>query len=185
MRPTDRPLSLRGNSTPVPLAPEPPALVTLAFDDNKHASLLFGLYDQNLAKVERKLGVVANALGNQVTIKGPPEACEQARRSPGNPVRPRQARPERGAGRCRRGNRGARAAGLAVPQCRYSAHPFRADQHAPARHRARPQRGAGSLYPLPEAPRARVSPKGRPEPARPGSRSAMPSRCSSRASSSG
>jgi phosphate starvation-inducible PhoH-like protein len=53
--------------------------VTLAFDDNKHASVLFGLYDQNLAKVERKLGVVANALGNQVTIKGPPEACEQAR----------------------------------------------------------------------------------------------------------
>ncbi|QAY94988.1 phosphate starvation-inducible protein PhoH [Methylovirgula ligni] len=79
MRPTDRSLSLRGNSPPVPLAPEPPALVTLAFDDNKHASLLFGLYDQNLAKVERKLGVVANALGNQVTIKGPPEACEQAR----------------------------------------------------------------------------------------------------------
>jgi phosphate starvation-inducible protein PhoH and related proteins len=63
----------------VPLASEPPAHVTLAFDDNKHASVLFGLYDQNLAKVERKLGVVANALGNQVTIKGPAEACEQAR----------------------------------------------------------------------------------------------------------
>jgi phosphate starvation-inducible PhoH-like protein len=61
------------------LAPEALSQVTLAFDDNKHASMLFGLYDQNLAKVERKLGVVANALGNQVTIKGPPEACEQAR----------------------------------------------------------------------------------------------------------
>ncbi|MEJ0050480.1 MAG: PhoH family protein [Methylovirgula sp.] len=72
-------MSLRSDSSPVPLAPEPPAQVTLAFDDNKHASVLFGLYDQNLAKVERKLGVVANALGNQVTIKGPPEACEQAR----------------------------------------------------------------------------------------------------------
>ena len=72
-------MSLRGDSTPVPLAPEAPAQVTLAFDDNKHASLLFGLYDQNLAKVERKLGVVANALGNQVTIKGPADACEQAR----------------------------------------------------------------------------------------------------------
>ena len=79
MRPSDRSMSLRSNSSPVPLAPEPPAQVTLAFDDNKHASVLFGLYDQNLAKVERKLGVVANALGNQVTIKGPPEACEQAR----------------------------------------------------------------------------------------------------------
>jgi phosphate starvation-inducible PhoH-like protein len=79
LRPSDRSMSLRSDSSPVPLAPELPAQVTLAFDDNKHASVLFGLYDQNLAKVERKLGVVANALGNQVTIKGPPEACEQAR----------------------------------------------------------------------------------------------------------
>lgn len=79
MRPSDRSMSLRSNSSPVPLAPELPAQVTLAFDDNKHASVLFGLYDQNLAKVERKLGVVANALGNQVTIKGPADACEQAR----------------------------------------------------------------------------------------------------------
>jgi phosphate starvation-inducible protein PhoH and related proteins len=55
------------------------AEITLAFDDNRHASLLFGLYDQNLAKLERRLGILANALGNQVTIKGPPEACEQAR----------------------------------------------------------------------------------------------------------
>jgi phosphate starvation-inducible PhoH-like protein len=61
------------------IASETPAEITLAFDDNRHASLLFGLYDQNLAKVERRLGVLANALGNQVTIKGPPEACEQAR----------------------------------------------------------------------------------------------------------
>jgi phosphate starvation-inducible protein PhoH and related proteins len=79
LRPSDRSMSLRSDSSPVPLAPELPAQVTLAFDDNKHASVLFGLYDQNLAKVERKLGVVANALGNQVTIKGPAEACEQAR----------------------------------------------------------------------------------------------------------
>jgi phosphate starvation-inducible PhoH-like protein len=53
--------------------------ITLAFDDNRHASILFGQYDQNLAKVERRLGVFANAIGNHVTIKGPPEACEQAR----------------------------------------------------------------------------------------------------------
>jgi phosphate starvation-inducible PhoH-like protein len=79
LRPSDRSMSLRSDSSPVPLAPELPAQVTLAFDDNKLASVLFGLYDQNLAKVERKLGVVANALGNQVTIKGPAEACEQAR----------------------------------------------------------------------------------------------------------
>jgi phosphate starvation-inducible protein PhoH and related proteins len=53
--------------------------VTLAFDDNRHASLVFGQYDQNLAKLERRLGVVANANGNHVTIRGPAEACEQAR----------------------------------------------------------------------------------------------------------
>jgi phosphate starvation-inducible protein PhoH and related proteins len=54
--------------------------ITLAFDDNRHASVLFGQYDQNLAKVERRLGVLANANGNHVTLKGPTEACEQARR---------------------------------------------------------------------------------------------------------
>jgi phosphate starvation-inducible PhoH-like protein len=55
------------------------AEVTLAFDDNRHASLVFGQYDQNLAKIERRLGVVANANGNHVTVKGPAEACEHAR----------------------------------------------------------------------------------------------------------
>jgi phosphate starvation-inducible protein PhoH and related proteins len=54
-------------------------VVTLAFDDNRHASLVFGQYDQNLAKLERRLGVVANANGNHVTVKGPAEACEHAR----------------------------------------------------------------------------------------------------------
>lgn len=53
--------------------------ITLAFDDNRHASLVFGQYDQNLAKLERRLGVIANANGNHVTIKGPLEACEHAR----------------------------------------------------------------------------------------------------------
>ncbi len=56
-----------------------PGEVTLSFPDNRHASALFGQYDQNLAKMERGLGVVANAIGNQVTIKGPPDACERAR----------------------------------------------------------------------------------------------------------
>ena len=56
-----------------------PFEITLAFDDNRHASMLFGQYDQNLAKMERRLGVLANANGNHVTIKGPEDACEQAR----------------------------------------------------------------------------------------------------------
>ncbi len=54
--------------------------LTIAFDDNRHASLLFGQYDQHLARLERRLGVAAQANGNHVTIKGPPEACQQARR---------------------------------------------------------------------------------------------------------
>jgi phosphate starvation-inducible PhoH-like protein len=54
--------------------------ITLAFDDNRLASLVFGHYDQNLARIERRLGIVANANGNHVVIKGAPEACERARR---------------------------------------------------------------------------------------------------------
>jgi phosphate starvation-inducible PhoH-like protein len=56
-----------------------PGEITLTFPDNRHASALFGQYDQNLARIERSLGVVAHALGNQVTIKGPPDACERTR----------------------------------------------------------------------------------------------------------
>ena len=59
---------------------EEAAEVTLAFDDNRRASLLFGHYDQNLAHVERRLGVVANALGNHVVLKGSPERTDKARR---------------------------------------------------------------------------------------------------------
>jgi phosphate starvation-inducible PhoH-like protein len=56
------------------------AEITLTFDDNRLASLLFGHYDQNLAHLERRLGVTANANGNRVVVKGAPEASEQARR---------------------------------------------------------------------------------------------------------
>ena len=52
----------------------------LAFDDNRLASALFGQYGQNLALVERRLGVTADQRGNHVTIEGPRDACEQARR---------------------------------------------------------------------------------------------------------
>ncbi len=59
---------------------EPDAEVTLAFDNNKYAALVFGLYDQNLAKIERRLRVASFANGNHVTLKGKPEACDHARR---------------------------------------------------------------------------------------------------------
>jgi phosphate starvation-inducible protein PhoH and related proteins len=52
----------------------------LAFEDNRLASVLFGQYGQNLALIERRLGVVAEQRGNHVTIEGSRGACEQARR---------------------------------------------------------------------------------------------------------
>jgi phosphate starvation-inducible PhoH-like protein len=52
----------------------------MTFDDNRLASALFGQYGQNLASIERRLGAVADSRGNQVTIEGSREACEQARR---------------------------------------------------------------------------------------------------------
>src|SRR5579883_1559050 len=54
--------------------------IVLTFDDNRLASALFGQYGQNLALIERRLHVLANSRGNQVTIEGPREPCEQARR---------------------------------------------------------------------------------------------------------
>lgn len=54
--------------------------VSYAFNDNKHASAVFGQYDQNIARIERRLGVSAHANGNRLVLKGKPEACENARR---------------------------------------------------------------------------------------------------------
>jgi len=42
----------------------------LAFEDNRLASILFGQYGQNLALIERRLGVVAEQRGNHVTLGG-------------------------------------------------------------------------------------------------------------------
>jgi phosphate starvation-inducible PhoH-like protein len=56
------------------------AEIKLTFDDNRLASLVFGQYDQNIAHLERRLGIVANANGNHVAIKGPADRTEQARR---------------------------------------------------------------------------------------------------------
>ncbi|WP_342363539.1 PhoH family protein [Terrarubrum flagellatum] len=56
------------------------AEIVISFEDNRIASQVFGLYDQNLAHLERRLGVVANANGNHVTLKGPRDSSERARR---------------------------------------------------------------------------------------------------------
>jgi phosphate starvation-inducible PhoH-like protein len=65
---------------PIFVAPDNTAQIVLTFDDNRLASALFGQYSQNLALIERRLAVVANSRGNQVTLEGPREACDQARR---------------------------------------------------------------------------------------------------------
>ncbi|MDR3422535.1 MAG: PhoH family protein [Xanthobacteraceae bacterium] len=62
------------------IAPDNAAQITLTFDDNRLASTLFGQYGQNLALIERRLGVAATSRGNQVTLAGTREAAEQARR---------------------------------------------------------------------------------------------------------
>ena len=62
------------------VAPDNTTQIALTFDDNRLASMLFGQYGQNLALIERRLGVVANSRGNHVTLEGSREACEQARR---------------------------------------------------------------------------------------------------------
>ena len=57
------------------------AHIVLTFDNNKLASALYGQFDENLARLEQKLGVNINSRGNQLTIKGDPSAADQARRA--------------------------------------------------------------------------------------------------------
>jgi len=56
-----------------------PYQTTLSFDDNRLVSLVFGQYDQNVARIERRLGIVTHLNGNHIIIKGPMEACERAK----------------------------------------------------------------------------------------------------------
>jgi phosphate starvation-inducible PhoH-like protein len=53
--------------------------ISLAFDDNRTASDVFGQFDKNLKHLERRLGIHANANGNQVMLRGPRERVEQAK----------------------------------------------------------------------------------------------------------
>ncbi len=75
-RSTERPAGRGPFGAPVAADSE----VTIAFEDNRLASLVFGQYDQNLAKIERRLGVSAHANGNHITLRGPADSCENARR---------------------------------------------------------------------------------------------------------
>lgn len=50
----------------------------ITFDDNRTAALVFGDYDQNLARLEKRLGVMIQANGNFVAIKGEETASATA-----------------------------------------------------------------------------------------------------------
>ncbi|MGU3574196.1 PhoH family protein [Brucellaceae bacterium C25G] len=57
------------------------AHIVLSFDNNRHAMALYGQFDENLARIEQKLGVDVRSKGNELTIRGTPSATEQARRA--------------------------------------------------------------------------------------------------------
>jgi phosphate starvation-inducible PhoH-like protein len=54
--------------------------IDLVFDNNRLASTLYGEFDQNLALLERRIGVDARARGNMVTLAGAPGSLALARR---------------------------------------------------------------------------------------------------------
>ena len=70
-----------GRKAPWGRSSENAASIMVAFDDNRLASVLFGRYGENLALIERRLGVTIDQRGNHVSIEGPRESCEQARKT--------------------------------------------------------------------------------------------------------
>ena len=58
----------------------PETQVVIDFDDNRAASVLVGPYGQNLALIERRLGIVVDSRGNHITIAGSRDGCDAARR---------------------------------------------------------------------------------------------------------
>ena len=134
----------------------PATQIVLAFDDNRLASALFGQYGQNLALIERRLGVVAEQRGNHVTLDGSRDACEQARRVLEG-LYEQLKRGQRSRARRRRGRDPARDRARLAVRLRSGgdARGLRGDQPAQAPG-ARAHRRAGRLYPRAAAARAGV-----------------------------
>ncbi|MGE0746965.1 MAG: PhoH family protein [Rhodospirillales bacterium] len=65
-----------GPADDAPVADQP---IHLQFDDNALLPLLFGRFDQHLARIEQSLGVSLASRGNRVVIDGPANAAAQAR----------------------------------------------------------------------------------------------------------
>ncbi|MDQ3560126.1 MAG: PhoH family protein [Pseudomonadota bacterium] len=69
-----------GRSGTSPSRGSPRQQIDLVFDNNRLASTLYGEFDQNLALLERRLGIDARARGNMVTLAGAPTELALARR---------------------------------------------------------------------------------------------------------
>lgn len=54
--------------------------MVMEFEDNRFAANIYGQHDQNLARLEQKLGVVLINRGNRVAIEGSAESAELAKR---------------------------------------------------------------------------------------------------------
>jgi phosphate starvation-inducible protein PhoH and related proteins len=63
----------------VALRDQDSATVTITFDSNKFASLAFGQFDQNLARIERELAIDIRSRGNEVSLRGPQAQVAQGR----------------------------------------------------------------------------------------------------------
>src|SRR3954451_19565650 len=58
----------------------PETQVVIDFDENRAVPALVGPYGQNLALIERRLGVAVDSRGNHITIAGSRDGCDAARR---------------------------------------------------------------------------------------------------------
>jgi len=54
--------------------------MVMEFDDNRFAAIVFGQHDQNLARIEQRLGVVLINRGNKVAIEGSADSADMAKR---------------------------------------------------------------------------------------------------------
>ncbi len=64
-----------------PIGASDMAHIVLTYDNNRLASALCGQFDENLARLERLLGLDIRSKGNEIAIRGNPTAAEQARRA--------------------------------------------------------------------------------------------------------
>ena len=141
--------ALRGGGTKTPRSPWPSTTTAIA-------SLVFGHFDQNLVKLERRLRVACVASGNHVMLKGPTEACEHARRVLELLYGRVQLGQDVGLGDVDGAVEETRPAKEPVSRRRAGARRVRTDRHAQARTGARPQSRAGFLFARAQAPRTRL-----------------------------